>query len=194
MRTASQRDIYHIYKAAGLHGARIVHLNRFLNMLDYLPKEENLTISFPVRVKDSRLFYEKGVDSHNWLFIANRTGLARTVTVILPDKVFSDRLHQFLNDFAYRVSGNIITGYTQDMPLAVSTIESMPILSEPLILNIDAGYFGWDEDPASVAAKLREKCPDIRMIVLSESLDEPEIGDESRRKLGSFLDAWGAGL
>ncbi|MDH4161416.1 MAG: hypothetical protein OEW15_01840 [Nitrospirota bacterium] len=190
VRVDSQKDIYVVYQRSGLWGARVVHLNRFLNLVDYLPREENVTMPFPVRVGDVRPLYEKGLDSHNWLFIANRTGMVRTVTVVLPAPVLRERLVQFEGDFAFSVSGEIVRGYTHDMPLTVTTLDAMPAIREPVIVNVDAGYFGFGEDPGRVLAGLREKCPDIRLIVVSGSRDEPEVVDGDRKRLRQFEKAW----
>lgn len=193
LHVGSQKDIYYIYKRTGLWGARVVHLNRYLNLVAYLPKEESLSMPFPIRVRDVRPLYEKGLNAHNWLFIANRTGLVRTVTVVLPDPVFRERLAQFKGDYSYSASGNVVTGYSFDMPMMVTTLDALPVMNEPVMVDVDAGYFGFGEEPGQVIAKLREKCPDIRQIVVSESRDEPEVaaGDQDRLKI--FEQGWGGG-
>lgn len=187
----SQKQIYSIYKEAGLRGVRVVHLNQFLNMVDYLPKEENVSMPFPVKVGDVRSLYEKGIDSHNWLFIANRTGLVRTVTVVLPDAVFSKRTPDFLLDFAYTRSGDTIKGYSQDLPLMVTTLDSLPVIHEPVIINVDAGYFVQGKDSQNMAIILKRKCKDIRMLILSISLDEADIPEQARKELQRFAMTWG---
>jgi hypothetical protein len=189
----SQKDIYAIYKHDGLWGVRVVHLNRFLNLVESFPKEESISMPFPVRVKDVRTLYEKGLDAHSWLFIANRTGLVRSVTVVLPEPVFQERLDRFKSEAAFSVSGGLIRGYTYDMPMMVTTLDTMPVVNEPVIVNIDAGYFGFSEEPDQVIAKLRRKCPDIRRIVASGSIDEPEIDDGARKRLKEFERTWTTG-
>ena len=186
----SQKDIYGIYRESGLRGAWVVHLNRFLNLVEYLPREETTSMPFPIRVQDARPLYEQGLNAHNWLFIANRTGLVRNVTVVLPGPVFETRRADFEGNFAYSGAGGVIRGYTFDLPMTVTTLDAMTAISEPVIVNVDAGYFGFGEEPARVAERLREKCFDIRLIVTSRSLDEPEIDLGAREHLRQFLGAW----
>lgn len=192
-RVGSQASIYGLYRDRGIRGARIVHLNRFLNMVEYLPREETTSMPFPVRVQDAKPLYEKGLDGHNWLFIANRTGLVRTVTVVLPAAVMRERTAQFDGTYAYARSGGGFRGYTFDLPLLVTTLDALPDIDEPVIVNIDAGYFVTGEEPEAVAAALRKHCPDVRLIALSASLDEPEIDDGARRRLERFGTVWAGG-
>lgn len=194
IRVNTQKEIYHVYKQFNLHGTKVIHLNRFLNLIEYLPKEENVTMPFPIRAGDSRMLYEKGLDSHNWLFVANRTALVRTAVVVLPEAVFMERMPQFENDFAFSVSGRIIKGYAQDMPLTVTTLDALPGVHDPIVIDIDAGYFGLDEKIEQIIYKLRQKCLDIRMIVLSESRDEAEISEHERDLLKEFEKQWNRSL
>ncbi|TAN44941.1 MAG: hypothetical protein EPN22_04750 [Nitrospirae bacterium] len=186
----SQKDIYQVYKSAGLSGAKVVHLNRFLNLVDYFPKEESVSAPFPVRVGDSRSLYEKGLDAHNWLFVANRTGMVRSVVVVLPQEVFEQRLPEFESYFAYTVSGRTVKGYSYDMPMFVAALDSLPVINEPVVVNIDAGFFSEGVDPAGAVKQLKMKCPDIRLIVFSSSFDEPEVGDAMRERLSLFSRVW----
>lgn len=185
----SQRDIYNVYKTYGLRGVRVVHLNRFLNMVDYTPKEETVSMPFPINVIDTRSLYEKGLDPHNWLFIANRTGMVRSATVLLPPEVYRQKLQGFESYFAYKVSGQTVKGYSYDMPMLVATLDSLHVISEPVVVNVDAGFFSEDLDPSDTAKKLKIKCPDMRMLVLSLSLDESEVSDYMRERLKLFSEA-----
>ncbi|MBI5103369.1 MAG: hypothetical protein HZB33_16280 [Nitrospirae bacterium] len=186
----SQQEIYEIYKKANLWGARVVHLNRFMNLVDYRPPEYSRSRPFPLKVEDVRPLYEKGLDSHNWLFIASRTGKVRSVAVVLPELLFNAKKAELASHFEYRISGDTIKGHSFDLPVMVSTLDSLPIIEEPVVVNIDAGYFSNVEDPAYVAGRLKEKCPDVRMLVVSESRDEPEIPDGARLLLADFRKRW----
>jgi hypothetical protein len=186
----SQREIYDVYRRDGVRGAKVVHLNRFLNLVAYLPREETVSTPFPIGVRDVRPLYERGLDAHSWLFIANRTGMVRSIVVILPGPVFEGRRAEFTANAAFTGSGGTVKGYTFDLPVTVTTLDAMPVIDEPVVVNVDAGYFGFGDEPEAVAALLREKCPDIRRIVLSASLDEPEVDAGARGRLKRFQGAW----
>jgi len=182
----TQREAYAIYAKLGMHGARVVHLNRFVNMVDYFPKEEALSAPFPLRVSDIRPAYEKGIDSHNWLFIANRTGLVRAVTSVLPDGAFRKMSEALSQDFAFTFSKEFFSGYTYDIPWAIATIGSLPVIEEPVVVNVDAGYFMEGDDPFVTVGELRKKYRNIKVLVLIASADEPDMTAKAKNDLERF--------
>ena len=190
-RVTSQRDIYEVYKRRGLRGARVVQVNRFLNMVDYFPREEVRSAPFPLRTGDVRPLYEKGLDAHNWLFIAAMTGMVRSVVVVLPEEVFRERREAFKAVF-HSASDQSMKGYTYDVPMLVATLNDMPTVNEPVVVNVDAGFFLGPADPVAVARMLKERCPDVRLIVLVSSDDEPDVTPGVRESLGRFESAWRA--
>lgn len=185
-----QGDVYHVYKKAGLWGAHVVHVNRFLNMLDYFPKEETTTKPFPVQAYDLRPAYESGIDSHNWLFIATRTGLVRRVTVVFPSTVYDERVKNFAADNNFTVSGQRIRGYTYETPVEVMMPESLPLITEPVVINVDAGFFLTEDDAVKMVRILKEKYPDVRAVILVNSTDETDVTAEARENLKLFESAW----
>ena len=189
-RVDRQSDIYAIYRSLGVWGAHVVHLNRFLNLVEYYPKDESVSMPFPVRTADIRPSYEKGIDSHSWLFIANRTGLVRSATIVLPRKIFDARLEDFRSDFSFTVSDRQVRGWAQDMPFEVTTLEGLSRIAEPVIVNVDAGYFDDDADPRTVAEAMRRACRDVRVLVLCASRDEQEVSQAMRDRLALFASAF----
>ena len=192
IKLAAQRDAYDVYHAMELWGAAVIHFNRFLNLVEYYPVEEQQNAPFPIRTADIRPLYEKGLDSHNWLFIANRTGLVRTVTVILPEVVFKQKAVQFRSSFYYTMSGPVVFGHARDLPFIVATLRDLPAEQEPVVVNVDAGFFTSETDPSEVALKLTQRCPDVRVLALIESRDEPDVTLEMRKKLDLFSLAYQA--
>jgi len=186
----TQREAYAIYAKLGTHGARAVHLNRFFNMVDYFPKEEAKSAPFPLRVSDIRPAYEKGMDSHNWLFIANRTGMIRAVASVLPEGAFRKMSEALSRDFAFTFSKGFFSGYSYDMPWAIATIDTLPVIDEPVAVNVDAGYFMEGADPLVTVGELRKKCRNIKALVLIASADEADITAKARNDLELFEVAW----
>lgn len=185
-----QQDVFPIYETAGLWGSRVIHLNRFFNMQEYSPKEQFVTTHFPVQVTGMKSAYERGIDSHNWLFIATRTGLVRTMTTVLPEQVFAELVKKSPNDRVFTYAAGTIRGYTYDIPRTITTLNDLPEIEEPVVVNVDAGYFSGGADPSGTSAVLKKKCRDIRMLVMIDSLDEPEVTDAMREQLRQFEAAW----
>lgn len=191
-RITSQGEAYMLYRALQVFGIRVVHLNRFMNLVEYYPADEGRSVPFPIGTGDIRPAYEKGLDAHNWLFIANRTGMVRTVTVVLPESVFREKAELFRSSFFYRFAGQRVEGRSRDLPFMVTKLEDLPVIDEPVIVNVDAGFFEPGSDPVLVASLLREACRDIRALLLIESRDEAEVTPLMRARLREFADAFGA--
>jgi len=189
-RVSSQAAAYDIYKQNGLWGITVVHLNRFLNMADYAPREEIKSRPYPIMTNDVRPLYEKGLNSHNWLFIASVTGMVRSVTTVLPAGTLNERMEAFRADPFFVVLGRTVKGYSNDVPLTIVTLDDLPSVHEPVVLNVDAGFFLNPQDPLKAAMIVREKCPDIRMIILVDSVDEPGITADMHTDLDRFASAW----
>ena len=187
----TQAGVYEVYKKLGLRGAHVVHLNRHFNIVQYFPSEELGTRPFPIRTTDTRPMYEGGLDSHNWLFIATRTAMVRRVTHVVPDEVFAARRQWFQEDYSFSVSDGRAQGFSLDVPRTVTTLEGLGIITGPVVLNVDAGFFMGGADPAVVARELRLRLGDVRAVLAVESTDEPDVDEQARAALGVFKAAWG---
>lgn len=189
-RAETQRDVYGLLSAGALRGVHMVHANRFLNLVSAAYGTEARSSPFPLRTYDTRPYYEMAVDSHNWLFIASRTGAVRRVTAVLPDQAFQKKAAELAADGSFAVSGQRARGYVFDLPVELVSLASLPALKGPVILSIDAGYFSFGADPAASARMFRRTIADVRALILVESFDEQDTADADREKLGLFSRAW----
>lgn len=187
VRVSSQAQVFPVLKKMGVYGATILHLNRHMNMVEYYPLDEKVSEPFPIRTKDMRHEYEKGVAPHTWLFLANRVGLIRNAIVVLPHRLFPARRDALLSEPGFFLAANKVFGYVRDFRVDVTTIDSLPYMHEPVVIDIDAGYFSSEADSAKIADLLVNACPDIRLLVLVESSDDIEVTGEMRIALEQFL-------
>lgn len=190
IRVDTERDAYFAYKNNKLWGSRVIHLNRHLNLVDYFPHDEITTHPFPLQVQDSRPVYEERVDSHNWLFIAGRTGMVRSIVSVLPEDVFQKKRVELSEDSTLVLSGNEVRGFTYDIPWSVGTLTTIPFLDEPVIINVDAGFFTNGQDPAAAALELHRRYRNARIIVLISSTDEEDVSSGDRSALDLFEATW----
>jgi len=190
LRVASQKDVYEILRKSQIWGAHHIQVNRFLNMVDYFPKEEAHSGPFPIVVRDVRPLYEKGITDHNWLFIATRTGLIRRITTLMPESEFRIRVPEMMGNYYFALGTAGLSGYSYDTPWTITTLRDMKSISEPVIITIDAGYFDNNASPQEVADVLKRKCTDVRMMILVESRDESSVSDDMRRALQTFSAFW----
>jgi len=134
---------------------------------------------------------KRGLTLTTGFFIAAMTGNGALGLVVLPEEVFRERREAFKAAF-HSASDQSMKGYTYDVPMLVATLNDMPTVNEPVVVNVDAGFFLGPADPVAVARMLKERCPDVRLIVLVGSDDEPDVTPGVRESLGRFESAWRA--
>lgn len=186
---ATEKDAYAAYKKQGLWGTHVIHLNRHMNLVDFFPREA-VSAPFPIKTYDIRPEYEMGINSHNWLFVATRSGMVRSITSVLPEASFREKYDALLKDAALTFNRGYFRGFTYDIPWTIATVDTLPVTADPVIVSIDAGYFLSGADPVTTALSLKKRLPDVRMITLITSDDEPDITEEAIISLKRFEAAW----
>jgi len=185
----TQEDVYPLLRGMGVRGMRLVHLNRRFNLLEYaLPPETTRSRPFPIEPFDIRQVMEAGLNSDNWLFIATRTGMIRQVTWVLPDPVYENVAPLFARDVRYSLEDGLVRGYSYDLYRVVSRLERLPRNAEPLIVTVDAAFFGPGVLPNKVLDVLQDRLPHIAILVAVDSADEPDVTEEMRQALREFLE------
>lgn len=186
VRIATQAEGYPVFKEAGLWGAHVVHFGQHFYLMPYFPYERTNPVPFPIETHDIRPLYEQGLDSHSWLFIANRNGLVRRVTAVIPDSNFKEKVDAFKSDFSFRAYRGGYRGYLYGMPREVFPISDFVCPVGPVVVKVDAGVFIDGIRPETLASAIQQQCTDIRMIVLVDSTDDPEVTDGMRKSLDTF--------
>jgi hypothetical protein len=186
VRVGSQADVYRVFQAAGLWGAHVVHFGQHFYLMPYFPHERSNPVPFPIETYDVRPLYEQGIDSHSWLFIANKTGLVRKVTAVIPDAAFREKVNALESDFSFRPHRGGYRGYSYDMPREVFSISDFICPAGPVVVNVDATVFVDGVKPEKLYAALQQRCSDIRMFLLVDSKDDTAVTDEMREALGTF--------
>ncbi len=186
----TQKDAYHVLKSLQVRGAIAISLSKYFNLLYWVPENLAKSTPFPVEVFDVRTEYERGLDSHNWLFIASRTGLVRQVwTVLSPEEL--QRLSRDLDaDYGLRSGADGYRGFHYDLPRRVTTMERLPRPDGPHVVVVDASYFQGGVEPAETARQLLARLADKPFLIVVSSLDEAELTWQMRRNLALFITAW----
>ncbi len=190
MLVGSQEDVYRACAMRAVRGATIVQLGKFSNLQYWEPEHLGRSTPFPLRVFDVRPEYEKGLQPHNWLIIASRTGIVRKVVSVLPPEEFRSMTPNLDADFGLVRRPGGYFGFHYDVPRTVTVLNMLPAVSESVIVVVDASYFGPGSDPAETVRMLAERVPDVALLIAVSSLNEPEVTWEMRRKLALFLRSW----
>lgn len=189
----SQADVYPAYRAMGGRGLQVVHLNRRFNMVETIPRELTRTRPFPLALRDPAAVFEGELTADTWLYVATRTGLVRGVVSVLPGSTFRGLLDALRQSPDFSGDGRSFRGRIVEAPRIVTTLERLPALDGPVVVNVDAGYFVDRAVPGAVALALRRAYPDVRALVLVRSLDEPGIDEDMRGRLEALGLEWREG-
>jgi hypothetical protein len=186
----TQKDVYGICRERSIRGAAVVSLGKHFNIQYWAPEHLAKSTPFPIRTHDVRAEYERALDSHNWLFIANRTGMVRTVWTVLSPDEFRRRQQDLSSDYGLALRRNGYSGFHYDLPRGVTTLDKLPPQPGPVVVVVDAGYFSPDVNPAATARELKQRLPYIAFLIVVSSLDEGELSWEMRRNLSAFIRVW----
>lgn len=186
IRIETQAETYGIYRDRGIWGAHLVQFGRYFHLMPYLPQAEAVPVPFPIAVYDMRPVYEKGLDSHTWLFIANKAGFVRKTTAVLSDADFREKTGALDADPLFKRREGGYRGFSFDMPREIFPFSSFDCGPGPVVVNVDASAFADGTMPDGLSDALQRKCRDIRLLLLIESRDEASVTDRMRRDLRRF--------
>lgn len=171
-------EAYNTWKQNGLRGRVVASFSRS-------PAIEmpviTLMVGFPLKVFNISETVEAKLMPENFLSAAIETGIARRLIFIVPEDVFKVELNK---EGVSKGNGKV------DVPLFGSqrTITTMPFfksLNEPLLLYIDASFFGRYE-PEEFLRLLRNTGVETDLIVLCRAYNDDGVTDKEREKLRIF--------
>ncbi len=175
-------DVYRLWEKKKVHGRVVIHLGKFLHYVhpDFDPDYTVPKSNYPLKVIKPHEFKNAEINFSNFLWAAMDTGIVRKTYNVIPLTDFQGRfslekanttpIDVVENDFA---SARIIT-------------TRLPSTREPVLLNLDASYFG-NLDISAFENQLRTaRLPaDIITVCLSE--DSPDVSEAERRKAREFV-------
>ena len=182
---ASTPDVYRLWKEKGFRGRVVLHVGRYLHFVPVDMEDAYEGISrFPVETKSLIREYESKLDYRNFLMVALLCNIAREVYNVVPSYVFLGKLNEARGMSGVSVSDESIR--THHLGARRTILDSLPVLEEPVLLNIDASYFA---DPGAADSLLEElMASGIRtdMLTLCLSEDSPDVTEAERETLRGF--------
>jgi tetratricopeptide (TPR) repeat protein len=166
-RAENNSDAFVRWELAGVRDRIVVHFDGHID-LDWLP-EETLAALRAAKAEDELRSLEAhphdlDAPSHgrfgiwNYIYAAWRGGQVREMYWVVPDGTLSDpggfeRLRRDLlalhlqgvsaeEVLAFSLEGGVASGTVLGLPLRVLELASLPALEEPVLLDLDADYFG----------------------------------------------------
>ncbi len=183
---ASSGELYRLYKSRGVQGRLLVHIGTHLHFVDGnddkgpfspLPRPDALGVLHA---------YEQRIDYTNVFWVAMQANIVRGIYYVLPDQVYQEirkaaREDDF--DIAYMDTERIVAhewGFRREIS------NSIPVLPEPVLLNIDASVFEYRE-VSDILRMVKQSRLKADLITANLSEDSPDVSPASRGKMRLFI-------
>jgi tetratricopeptide (TPR) repeat protein len=166
-RAENNSDALVRWKLAGVRDRIVVHLDGHID-LDWLPEETLEAIRAAGSEEELRALeahpHDLEAPAHgrfgiwNYLYPAWRLGIVREMIWVVPDGTLSDpegfgKLRRDLlalhlqgvsaeEVLAFTLEGGVASGTVLGLPVRVLELAALPALEEPVLLDLDADYFG----------------------------------------------------
>ena len=185
-------ELYSLWKTQGYRGRILVHLGRHFH---FVPVELNVGRgALPPDVQDddkTLAYYESRLDFRNALWIAMAANFFREIYYVLPPDIYREKVAQVKGAGDIPVQGGdgirLVT-----LGLNRSISDRLPVVSEPVVLNVDASYLQ-SSDARTVVGQLRQKGLLPETISFCLSTGSPDVTDHERNQLRRLADEFAAG-
>lgn len=185
-----QKEIFYIWKKAGLHGRIVLHFNTFLNMKPLEGINKQIVSGFYPGLLES-ITKESGgaLEDENFMLFAVADGVVRKVIGIVPEDIFPEIEKEltgsrYINYGEYYRSVSMIEG----SPKIVTTLKNLTALDEAVLMDFDARFFSApDIVPERVYDALKGLMIKTDLIVCSLSENEEGITSEGIEKMNRFI-------
>jgi len=170
------------WRSAGVRGAVLVDATRDLG---YLPAAEDLIprrTGWPVQSVDLPALWIGATDRSNAVWVAARTGLARTVHYVLPAAVLKERIRvgRAQNYPGIAADGGSVFANDEGYVRYIDDELATPV-SQPAVLNIDASYFV-QGTPAELSAQLGDSLRSFKVITVDRAEDATDVPEAARAR------------
>jgi hypothetical protein len=174
-------DVYRLWEKKKVHGRVVVHLGKFLHYVrpDFDPDYTVPRSNYPLKVQKPHEFKCGEINFGNFLWIAMNTDIARKIFNVIP-------LADFQSRFSLASTATPADVLENDNASARIITTRLPSVREPVLLNVDASYFG-KLDVAAVETMLRSAQFSTVIFTVCLSEDSPDVSPAERRKAQEFV-------
>jgi hypothetical protein len=166
---------------SGLRGRVLISLSRYLHFVPVEGAVADGLNSFPIPSIDLVEVHAKQVNPRNLLWVVLQEGIAREIVHLLPEAEYQRRRGEI-----GRPSPGIdllpTEIVTHELGSRRTILADPPVLTEPVILCIDAAYLD-EADIGSTLDRLRPSQLETDFVVLNLALDNPDVSDVGRIRL-----------
>lgn len=179
--------LYESLVRSGRRGRVMIYLSRYLHFVPVDQAVPNELNRFPIPPIDLPGTFADNLDPMNMLWVVLQSGIAREVVHVLPPQEYERRRRE-IGKSTPGIELRTESIITNELGSRRTVRAEVPPLDEPVILGIDAAYLddakiGWTLD------QLRASGLRTDFVVLNRSVDNPDVGDDGRDRLGELAAA-----
>jgi len=179
-------ELYAYWKSLGLKGRIVIHAGRYLHYVtdNDFPLGYKATASYPVMLQSVQAELEKRVNHTNFLWVAVQANFARALYMLMTPEDYAARFSSE-SDYPERKTGGGIHDHDFGAPRVI--LDTIPLLRERVVLNLDASYFSGGSGEELLNRVLDGTVPaDVITLCLSE--ENPDVKERERLQALNVLE------
>lgn len=174
------------YEATGIRGAILVHAGRTLGYAG-ISSPPPVGLTLPLTPFDYAEWALENIDASNFIWVLAKTGRVRRVHYVMAPADFAAKVEEGLSRGLPGIAPDraSIRANNEGFVRHIST--ALPSLSEPIVLQVEAGYFvngSLDE----LLGTLKSSRTPVAAVIGISSADDPTVTDEAREEFRRFIE------
>jgi len=176
----TSEELYRYWKSLGLQGRVVVHAGRYLHYVadTELPMGYRATAAYPVVLQPLQAERDKRVNYGNFLWSAVQANMARALYMVMTPEDFKARFSS-ATDYPELAREGTVHDHDYGAPRVI--LDTIPLLRERVVLNMDASYFSAGSGEALLQSILQGRLR-ADVITLSLSEDNPDVQEQERSR------------
>jgi hypothetical protein len=166
---------------SGLRGRVLIYLSRYLHFVPVEGAVPDGLSSFPIPRIDLVEVHAEDANPRNLLWVVLQGGIAREIVHLLPEGEYKRRRGE-ISTPSPGIDLQPTAIVTSELGSRRTILADLPILTETVILGIDAAYLD-EADVDSTLTRLRRSEMRTDFVVLNLALDNPDVSDVGRVRL-----------
>jgi hypothetical protein len=175
------RGVHASLAGSGLRGRVLIYLSRYLHFVPVEGAVPDGLSSFPIPRIDLVEVHAEDANPRNLLWVVLQGGIAREIVHLLPEGEYKRRRGE-ISTPSPGIDLQPTAIVTSELGSRRTILADLPILTETVILGIDAAYFD-EADVDSTLTRLRRSEMRTDFVVLNLALDNPDVSDVGRVRL-----------
>lgn len=139
---SQEREAYAVWRSYNVRGRALVHFG------EHMPTQRISTDKVQQLTAARKRSFDQAADTEtdilnrkNYIYAASRANYVRKIISVVPDAEWQRLKARFEKSGGFEVSDASLSNWIDGLPLTSVRLETLPLLDEPVLLNISSDYF-----------------------------------------------------